>query len=377
MLQFGFGLTPFESGSLTFAAAAGSLMMKFTAPTALRWFGFRPTLVVNGLISGAFLASCALFTPSTPHWLIFAALLVGGFFRSLQFTALNAVSYADIDGPRMSRATSFASVSQQTSSAVGIAVAALCVELIQLGYGDATLGTRDLSLAFVMVALLSSLSVFIFARLEPDAGAAVSGRSRPARSARPRRRSERGPIARSAARRTDQAPDSSFFLTMRAAAAWSLGDQAELAFDFRLVDPVGIVAVQPRLPVGMVRMRGIGRRVEHLVETGDAAAIFRRPVAFAGDVMGIGKLGIARPDLGDREPALPAVAEVVEVIDHRLARPEYVSEPRLTRVGGRLVSKILIRRFAITALGDGEFPKMIGLPAHGGLDDLVQRLESA
>ncbi len=176
LLQIGFGLTPFQSGSLTFAAAAGALVMKFTASTALRWFGFRQTLVVNGLISGAFLASCALFTPTTPHWVIFAALLVGGFFRSLQFTALNAVSYADIDPPRMSRATSFASVSQQTSGAVGIAVAALCIESIQLGYGDATLGARDISLAFVMVALISSLSVLIFAQLSPDAGAAVSGK---------------------------------------------------------------------------------------------------------------------------------------------------------------------------------------------------------
>ena len=70
LLQVGFGLTPFQSGSLTFAAAAGSLVMKFTASKALRWFGFRDTLVVNGLISGVFLAACALFTPSTPHWLL-------------------------------------------------------------------------------------------------------------------------------------------------------------------------------------------------------------------------------------------------------------------------------------------------------------------
>ncbi len=62
LLQIGFGLTPFESGSLTFATAAGALAMKFTASTALRWFGFRQTLIVNGLISGAFLAACALFT---------------------------------------------------------------------------------------------------------------------------------------------------------------------------------------------------------------------------------------------------------------------------------------------------------------------------
>jgi len=176
LLQVGFGLTPFQSGSLTFAAAAGSLVMKFTATTALRWFGFRQTLVVNSLISGAFLAACALFTPSTPHWLLLLTLLTGGFFRSLQFTALNAISYADVDSPRMSRATSFASVSQQMSGAVGVAVAAICVEAIQFGFGDADLGARDLSLAFVLVAIISSLSVFVFAGLRADAGAAVSGR---------------------------------------------------------------------------------------------------------------------------------------------------------------------------------------------------------
>ena len=97
LLQIGFGLTPFQSGSLTFATAAGALLMKFTASTALRWFGFRQTLIVNGVISGAFLAACALFTASTPHWALLLTLLAGGFFRSLEFTALNAISYADID----------------------------------------------------------------------------------------------------------------------------------------------------------------------------------------------------------------------------------------------------------------------------------------
>jgi EmrB/QacA subfamily drug resistance transporter len=176
LLQVGFGLTPFESGSLTFATAAGALLMKFTASTALRWFGFRQTLVVNGLISGAFLGACALFTPSTPHWLLLMTLLTGGFFRSLQFTALNAISYADVDPPQMSRATSFASVSQQMSGAVGVAVAAMCVEAIQFSFGDSELMARDLSLAFVLVAIVSSLSVLVFAQLKPDAGAAVSGR---------------------------------------------------------------------------------------------------------------------------------------------------------------------------------------------------------
>lgn len=55
MLQIGFGLSAFQSGSLTFASSAGALIMKFTAPRILKRFGFRQILIVNGLISAAFL----------------------------------------------------------------------------------------------------------------------------------------------------------------------------------------------------------------------------------------------------------------------------------------------------------------------------------
>ena len=61
LLQVGFGLTPFESGSLTFATAAGALLMKFTASTALRWFGFRQISSSTGSSQGRFspLARCS------------------------------------------------------------------------------------------------------------------------------------------------------------------------------------------------------------------------------------------------------------------------------------------------------------------------------
>ena len=92
MLQIGFGLTPFASGSLTFAAAAGALAMKVTAGPILRRFGFRSVLTVNAAICAALLAAIALFTAETPYLAIIVVLLAGGFFRSLQFTSINAVS---------------------------------------------------------------------------------------------------------------------------------------------------------------------------------------------------------------------------------------------------------------------------------------------
>ena len=63
LLQIGFGLTPFQSGSLTFAAAAGAMAMKFTAATILKRWGFRRVLIVNGIVSTLFLASPAACSP--------------------------------------------------------------------------------------------------------------------------------------------------------------------------------------------------------------------------------------------------------------------------------------------------------------------------
>ena len=177
LLQIGFGLTPFQSGSLTFAAAAGAMAMKFTASRLLKRFGFRTILIGNAAISAGFLASYGFIGATTPHALIFLALLIGGFFRSLEFTALNAIGYADVSQARMSRATSFASVSQQMSTAVGVAVAAASVQALQWTFGDTVLAPRDMQLSFLVVAAFTLASLPFFWRLAPDAGAEVSGRA--------------------------------------------------------------------------------------------------------------------------------------------------------------------------------------------------------
>ncbi len=176
LLQAGFGLSAYESGLLTFVSAAGAMLMKTTAQPILKAFGFRRVLVFNALISVGFLVASAFFTASTPHWLIMAALLVGGFFRSLEFTALNAVGYADIDQASMSNATSFASVGQQLSLSTGVAVGAATLEWARGFHNDATLQTGDFAPAFLVVAAISVLSVLVFWRLPQNAGDELAGR---------------------------------------------------------------------------------------------------------------------------------------------------------------------------------------------------------
>ena len=177
MLQLGFDYTPLESGLLTFTAAVGAFTMKSVAARIIRRFGFRRVLIVNALISSAFTAACAGFTPATPFAVMAAVLLIGGFFRSLQFTATNTIAYADVDPPRMSRATSLVSVAQQLSIAAGVAVGALAVELAVQAKGAGVITAADFRPAFLLVGAIAGASALLFWSLPPDAGASLANRA--------------------------------------------------------------------------------------------------------------------------------------------------------------------------------------------------------
>jgi EmrB/QacA subfamily drug resistance transporter len=176
MLQLGFGLDAFQSGSLTLAAALGAMSMKFAAPPLLKRFGFRTILISNALISAFFLFVYGGFSAATPHAVIFAVLLAGGFFRSLQFTSLGALGYADISPADTAQASTLSSVVQQFSIAAGVALAALVLDSMRLARGSDTLLASDFAVAFACMAVLTALSALAFYRLSPDAGAAVSGK---------------------------------------------------------------------------------------------------------------------------------------------------------------------------------------------------------
>lgn len=180
MLQIGFGLDPLRSGLITFAAAAGALLIKAFGPAILRAYGFRRIMVANALIASAFLAANGLYTAATPHWLIVGVLLIGGCFRSLQFTCVNAIAYADLETREMSAATSLASVAQQLSLSLGVTIGALALEGAARWNGHASAQAADFGPAFLAVALISGASVLPFLLLAPDAGSEVSGQRGPA-----------------------------------------------------------------------------------------------------------------------------------------------------------------------------------------------------
>lgn len=177
MFQLGFGMTPFESGMLTFASAIGAISLKFFATTALRRAGFR-TVLLFAVTTGAVLVGVnALFTPATPTWLIIACLIVAGFTRSLFFTSNNALVFAEIDNRQASQATAIAAVSQQISIALGVALAGTLLEAHHLVTGR-DLGLDAFHMAFMAVAAVSLCAVLPLLGLSPTAGVNVSGHGR-------------------------------------------------------------------------------------------------------------------------------------------------------------------------------------------------------
>ena len=184
LMQVGFGLTPFQSGLVTFSSAVGAMGMKTLAARVIRAFGFRNLMTVNALISAFFLAACALFTVSTPLLLIMIILVVGGFFRSLQFTAINTVAYAEVEPPQMSRATTLVSVNQQLALSAGVAVGAFSVETTMWLRHITELNATVFAPAFLVVTVISAASSYLFWQMPDDAGHEISGRKAVAISSR-------------------------------------------------------------------------------------------------------------------------------------------------------------------------------------------------
>lgn len=177
MLQIGFGQSAMHSGLIILAGSLGALAMKPAAQAVLRRFGFRATLVWNGAFSALLLGACAAFRPGWPVVAIYAVLLVGGFLRSLQFTAYNTIAYADVPRPRMGAATALYATVQQIALTLGISVGAAALQLSATLNGRAAPVPADFSAAFLAVSFVALLASPAALRLAPDAGSELSGHS--------------------------------------------------------------------------------------------------------------------------------------------------------------------------------------------------------
>lgn len=180
MFQIGFGFNPVYAGFLVMAVFAGNVAMKPATTPIMRRFGFKPVLLGAGLLNTLLILACAFFTPTTPEAVVLVVLFAGGLVRSMQFTALNTLAFADIPKPQMSGANTLFSTAFQIAWGLGVVLASLCLRfstvLVKLAWPAALVSVPGVGfrLAFVLVAAVSLLAIGDSLTLAPDAGEAVS-----------------------------------------------------------------------------------------------------------------------------------------------------------------------------------------------------------
>ncbi len=176
MFQIGFGYSPQQAGLLVLVYMAGNLLMKSATTPILRRFGFRKVLTTNAALCVATLLACGLLQPSTPELLVYAVLLVAGMTRSMNFTSVNTLAFADVVAEQRAGASALATMLQQVAMSMGVAFAAFALSLSQTVRGVAALAQTDFRYSWFAVGALMLVAAAITAKLPHDAGAAISTR---------------------------------------------------------------------------------------------------------------------------------------------------------------------------------------------------------
>lgn len=177
LFQVGFGMDPFHAGLLVLAVFAGNLSIKPATTPLIRWLGFKKLLLINGAFNVLALLACALLTAHTPEWLTFVILYLGGVFRSVQFTGVSTLAFADVPSPQMSYANTLFSTATQLAVGLGITLGAIGIRIgehVSTWLQITAIEGISFRLAFVFIALICLVGMIDTLRLTKDAGSAVS-----------------------------------------------------------------------------------------------------------------------------------------------------------------------------------------------------------
>ncbi len=177
LLQIAMGWSPLQAGSLSVSMAIGALISRPLASRMMRRFGFRGILVWTAALVAVFTVAPGFFRTATPVWIMFGVLAAGGFVRATQFTASNAVAFAEVGQGGVTAASTLQAVILQLSISMGITVGSLVLQLVRLNAGP-VLTPGQFTLPFCFVGLLSLLAAPVYASLHKEIGSDMTGHRR-------------------------------------------------------------------------------------------------------------------------------------------------------------------------------------------------------
>ena len=171
MIQIAFKQSAVISGWMIAPMALTAMFAKSYVIKILNKFGYKKTLMVNTFIIGTLI--CCLAIPDIHTSLLWFIPIIAtlGFFNSIQFTSMNAISIADLRNFQTSSGNSLVSVNQQLAIGFGIAFGLIVLKLFENNTALIQNETHNaFRLTFLTVGILTILSGFIFRRLHVSDG---------------------------------------------------------------------------------------------------------------------------------------------------------------------------------------------------------------
>ena len=175
LFQLEFGMDPFAAGLMVLSIFIGNLAMKAVTSPILHRFGFKSVMLINGILSILSIIACAFIDPSMPIPIIFGVLFLNGIFRSMQFTSINTIGFADLSSEQISSASAITSTSMQLSNTLGVALASLALVAIHsvVDPQATTLSLKDFHLTLVFIAFISLVGLLYLFKLPENAGQSI------------------------------------------------------------------------------------------------------------------------------------------------------------------------------------------------------------
>lgn len=170
MIQLAYQQSAVTSGWIVAPMALTAMFGKSFVIRVLNRLGYRTTLMANTMIIGVIIFSLSLPGIHNSPYVFIPLLATLGFFNSVQFTSMNAITIADLRAHMTSSGNSLISVNQQLAVGFGTAFGLLVLKLFQPASTAETLGHSihpAFQHTFMVMGVLTVASGFVFRRLHP------------------------------------------------------------------------------------------------------------------------------------------------------------------------------------------------------------------
>ena len=175
-LQLVKGYSPSNSGIMLIAFAVSGIIVKPLIASILAALGYRKALIINTFLMGLMMMLIAFWGDDFDVILLIILFLIMGTLNSIQFSAMNSLSLAKIRPNLIGSGSTLLFVNQQLSLSLGVAVSTSLLNYIVILFPDYSLAFR-FHMLFVLLALISFFSIFLFTQLHRSDGKTLLGRA--------------------------------------------------------------------------------------------------------------------------------------------------------------------------------------------------------